>query len=298
MYISNYLLLRNMLGLFVLLGLLTSVTAEYGCSSFTQLSHTMNGCPANEGNPDCSFIQANAQQFCSTVATSWEIINGPACNLRGASYGCIFASGLYSTTDQFCCPLIITGGTPTPTASASSSLTPSASASASLSPNPTLSSYPSLIPSSDSSFSPTPSSSASSSPSSKPSLSPNSTATSSATASATATGTATGTATSTGTFTAIPSTNVTTIYITSTSSTISSGVGAAIGLSAVFGFCILGACCAGLLRRRSPANEIRKQVTIVERRKSIVEDGKERRKSIVEDGKERHKSALEIRSVN
>ena len=292
MYISNYLLFRNMLGLFVLLGLLTSVRAEYGCSSFAQLTHTMSGCPANEGNPDCSFIQANAQQFCSTVATSWEIINGPACNLRGAAYGCIFASGLYSTTDQFCCPLIITGGT----SSSSASATPS------MSPNPTASSYASLSPSA----------SPSSSPSASPSMSPASTSSSyasltpspSSSSSLTGTATSSATATSTGTFTAVPSTNVTTIYITTTTTTISPGVGAAIGLSAVFGFCILGACCMGLLRRR-PSSEIQKQVSgverrtsIVERRKSVVEDGKERRKSFAEDGKERRKSSLEIRSVN
>ena len=97
----------------------TSAAAEYGCSSFAQLTHTASGCPANQGNPDCSFIQANAQQFCSSAASSWEIINGPNCNLRGASYGCIFASGLYSTTDQFCCPLIVVGAAPSDTATAS-----------------------------------------------------------------------------------------------------------------------------------------------------------------------------------
>ena len=296
MYISNYLLFRNMLGLFVLLGLLTSVRAEYGCSSFAQLTHTMSGCPANEGNPDCSFIQANAQQFCSTVATSWEIINGPACNLRGAAYGCIFASGLYSTTDQFCCPLIITGGT----SSSSASATPS------MSPNPTASSYASLSPSASPSSSPSasPSMSPASTSSSYASLTPSPSSSSSLTGTVSGTATSSATATSTGTFTAVPSTNVTTIYITTTTTTISPGVGAAIGLSAVFGFCILGACCMGLLRRR-PSSEIQKQVSgverrtsIVERRKSVVEDGKERRKSFAEDGKERRKSSLEIRSVN
>ena len=295
-----------MLGLFVLLGLLTSATAEYGCSDFTQLTHTMNGCPANQGNPDCSFIQANAQHFCSTVATSWEIINGPACNLRGAGYGCIFASGLYSTTDQFCCPLIITGGTPSPSASSS----PSSVASSSQSANPSLtpSAYASLTPSAYASLTPSASTSSSANPSFTPSASPSASQSArpsfSVTPSSypslspkpTLSATATATATSTGTFTAIPSTNVTTIYITTTSSTISSGVGAAIGLSAVFGFCILGACCAGLLRRR-PAPEIQRQVTIVERRASVVE-GKERRKSTTEDGKERRKSTLEIRAVN
>ena len=104
-----------MLRLLSAISLISLAAAEYGCSSFAQLTHTMSGCPANQGNPDCSFIQANAQQFCSTAASSWEIINGPSCNLRGASYGCIFASGLYSTTDQFCCPLIVTGGATTET---------------------------------------------------------------------------------------------------------------------------------------------------------------------------------------
>ena len=270
-----------MLALLGLLSLMTSVTAEYGCSSFAQLTHSLSGCPVNEGNPDCSFIQANAQQFCSTVATSWEIINGPSCNLRGASYGCIFASGLYSTTDQFCCPLIVVGGTMTPTASSSASLTstqspeptPSPSASASQSPEPTPS------PSSSPSLSPEPT------PSSNPSLSPEPTPSSNPSLSAVATLTATSTATSTGTFTAVPSTNVTIIYVTTTTD-ISKGVGAAIGLSAIFGFCILGVCCAAFLRRR-PVNEIQKQVSVIERRKSVVEGEKERRKS-----------SLEIRSVN
>ena len=253
-----------MLALLALLGLMTSVTAEYGCSSFAQLTHTMSGCPVNQGNPDCSFIQANAQQFCSTVATSWEIINGPSCNLRGASYGCIFASGLYSTTDQFCCPLIVVGGTTTPTAS------PSSSASPSQSPEPTLSSSPS--PSASASQSPEPT------PSSNPSLSPAPTPSSNPSLSPVATLTATSSATSTGTFTAVPSTNVTIVYITTT--TISEGVGAAIGLSAIFGFCIVGVCCAAFLRRRH-VNEIQKQVTVK-----------------TEDGKIRRQNTLDLRAVN
>ena len=265
-----------MLALLALLGLMTSVTAEYGCSSFAQLTHTMSGCPVNQGNPDCSFIQANAQQFCSTVATSWEIINGPSCNLRGASYGCIFASGLYSTTDQFCCPLIVVGGTTTPTAS------PSSSASPSQSPEPTLSSSPSPSASASQSPEPTPSSNPSLSPaptpSSNPSLSPAPTPSSNPSLSPVATLTATSSATSTGTFTAVPSTNVTIVYITTT--TISEGVGAAIGLSAIFGFCIVGVCCAAFLRRRH-VNEIQKQVTVK-----------------TEDGKIRRQNTLDLRAVN
>ena len=230
----------------------TTATAEYGCSSFTQLTHTASGCPANQGNPDCSFIQANAQQFCSTAATSWEIINGPNCNLRGASYGCIFASGLYSTTDQFCCPLIVIGAVPTATASVTASVTASiSSASASATTWPTFSVTASPQPT--------------------------------RTAAASLTSQPTQTATSTGTFTAIPSTNITIVYIQTTDSSIQKGYAAAIGLSAVFGFVVLCVCC-GIAIRRRPAkpDEIIRQVTLVERRKSIAEEGKERRKSTLE----------------
>ena len=142
--------------LLILVSFFGLATAEYGCSSFAQLTHTSSGCPANQGNPDCSFIQANAAQFCSTTATSWEIINGPNCNLRGASYGCIYAAGLYSTTDQFCCPLIVTGGAPnvtatatvtgtgTATGTASPSVTVTSSGSASASASPSVTANPSL----------------------------------------------------------------------------------------------------------------------------------------------------------
>jgi hypothetical protein len=89
---------------------------------------------------------------------------------------------------------------------------------------------------------------------------------------------------------------VTFVYITT--NTITQGGAAAIGLSAIFGFCILAGCCAMVLRRRRPASEILKQVTVVERRKSLAEDGKERRKSLAEDGKERRNSTLELRTVS
>ncbi len=134
--------------LLILVSFFGLAAAEYGCSSFAQLTHTSSGCPANQGNPDCSFIQANAAQFCSTTATSWEIINGPNCNLRGASYGCIYAAGLYSTTDQFCCPLIVTGGAPnvTATATATGTVTPSVTvtSSGSASASPSVTASPSL----------------------------------------------------------------------------------------------------------------------------------------------------------
>jgi hypothetical protein len=94
------------------------------------------------------------------------------------------------------------------------------------------------------------------------------------------------TTTSTGTFTAIPSTNITVVYVQTTNTSIQNGEAAAIGLSAIFGFLVLCGCC-GLACRRQPAkpDEIVRQVTISERRKSVVEE------------KERRKSTLEIRTI-
>lgn len=261
--------------------------AEYGCSSFAQLTHTASGCPANQGNPDCSFIQANAQQFCSSAASSWEIINGPNCNLRGASYGCIYASGLYQTTDQFCCPLIVVGAAPsdTATASATASATATATASASASATATAS--------------------ASSSVSASPSASPQPTSTVAASLTSlptqTASSSATATATSTGTFTALPSTNITVIYV-KTTEPISKGVGAAIGFSVIFGFVLICGCCGLAFRRKATnPNLIIRQVSIIEtdkeRRKSVTAEGKERRKSVTEDGKERRKSTHDLAAV-
>ena len=81
----------------------------------------------------------------------------------------------------------------------------------------------------------------------------------------------------------------------------SQGVGAAIGLSAVFGFVILCCCCGFIFRRRPvPENLIIRQVSIVEqkeRRKSVIErEEKERRKSVTE-GKERRKSTHDLAAV-
>ena len=70
---------------------------------------------------------------------------------------------------------------------------------------------------------------------------------------------------------------------------INKGYNAAVGLSAVFGFCLLTCCCIGLLRRRKPQEQIVRQVSKVERRPSQVE--KERRPSQVE--KERRPSQVE-----
>jgi hypothetical protein len=94
--------------------------------------------------------------------------------------------------------------------------------------------------------------------------------------------------TATPSFTPLPSTNITIIYVDRNAS-INKGYNAAVGLSAVFGFCLLTCCCIGLLRRRKPQEQIVRQVSKVERRPSQVE--KERRPSQVE--KERRPSQVE-----
>ena len=247
-------MLASLALLFSFIGL---AKAEYGCSSFAQLTHTSSGCPANQGNPDCSFIQANAAQFCSTVATSWEIINGPNCNLRGASYGCIYAAGLYSTTDQFCCPLIVTGGAPATSASASASVTStadatvtvSASASASASASPSASA--SVTVTADATVSPSASASALSSPS------------------------ALTTATATSTPTLVLLTNYTNITnVTATSKTVDKsltegdkiGMGIGIGLSIII---FIGCCYFGCIITRRPKKS--KETENIERRPSQIE---------------------------
>ena len=247
-------MLASLALLFSFIGL---AKAEYGCSSFAQLTHTSSGCPANQGNPDCSFIQANAAQFCSTTATSWEIINGPNCNLRGASYGCIYAAGLYSTTDQFCCPLIVTGGAPatSATASASASVTVTADAtvstSASASPSASVTGSPDASISTTTSASPSASASALSSPS------------------------ALTTATATSTPTLVLLTNYTNITnVTATSKTVDKsltegdkiGMGIGIGLSIII---FIGCCYFGCIITRRPKKS--KETENIERRPSQIE---------------------------
>ena len=265
-------MLASLALLFSFIGL---AKAEYGCSSFAQLTHTMNGCPANQGNPDCSFIQANAAQFCSTTATSWEIINGPNCNLRGASYGCIYAAGLYSTTDQFCCPLIVTGGAPATSASASASASVTVTADATVSTSASASPSASVTGSSDASISTTTSASPSASASA---LSSPSTLT---------------TATSTSTPTLVLLTNYTnttnvTTNVTTTSKTVDKsltegdkiGMGIGIGLSIII---FIGCCYFGCIIIRRP-------------KKSKETENIERRPSQIERRPSRSASKLEIRA--
>ena len=258
--------------------LLALVNAQYSCSSVGSMTHTMTGCPANQGFPDCSYIQANSAAICSTLLTSWEIVNGQACNLRGASYGCIYATGQYSTTDEFCCPLVLTGGAVTATAS------PSASASATASSSASATASSSVSATASSSASATASSSASSSASATASSSASSSATATATATATETSTATLTSTPTVSTTSTPShinTTIITVIKTETDTTFTNGVAAAIGLSAIFGFNVLVLFCYGCVAcvlRRRPDTNIHK-LPDAERRPSQVR--KERRNSQV-----------------
>ena len=268
----------------LLASFLALAAAEYGCSSFAQLTHTSSGCPANQGNPDCSFIQANAAQFCSTTATSWEIINGPNCNLRGASYGCIYAAGLYSTTDQFCCPLIVTGGAPVLTATATT--TGSASASASPSVTVTSSGSASASPSVSATSSGSASTSVSATVSLSPSLSSNASLSSSQTGTATATGTGTATTlinTTTNTNTNTNMTNQTAISADkslSENDKIGMGVGISLGIVMLIGCCYF--CC--LFRFRSKETE------------KIEKENIERLPSQIQRRQPRGASHLEIRT--
>ena len=261
----------------LLASLLAAATAEYGCSSFSQLTHTSSGCPANQGNPDCSFIQANAAQFCSTTATSWEIINGPNCNLRGASYGCIYATGLYSTTDQFCCPLIVTGGAPatsaTASASASASASVSASASASASASVTVTADATVSTSASASASVTgsPDASISTTTSASPSASASASALSSPSALTTATSTSTPTLVLLTNYT--NTTNVTT-NVTATSKTVDRNltegdkIGMGIGISIAI-IIFIGCCYFGCIITRRPKKS--EEIFKLERRPSQAE---------------------------
>ena len=272
--------------------LLALVNAQYSCSSVGSMTHTMNGCPVNEGFPDCSYIQANSAAICSTLLTSWEIVNGQACNLRGASYGCIYATGQYSTTDEFCCPLVLSGGAAaTVSPSASSSVTATATASSSASASATATSSASASASATA----TSSSSSSASATATATASETATSTSTATATATATSTSTSTLTSTPTVstTSTPShinTTIITVIKTETTPVFMDGVAAAIGLSAIFGFSVLVIfcyCCVVCVLRRRPDTNIHK-LPDQERRLSIAADrrpsqvGTERRKSQVQ----------------
>lgn len=150
-----------------------SVAAD-SCTSLASISHSTTGCPAGEGTPDCTYIQNNAAAICSAILPSWEIVNAPACQLKGTAYGCVFIAGTYTTTDTFCCPLVPSGGgggVAPASASASGSASASASASASSSPSssPSVTWMPSASTYPTSSSSPSPSSSSSPSSSAYPS---------------------------------------------------------------------------------------------------------------------------------
>ena len=232
-----------------------AVAAANSCTSLAGLSHGMNACVSGEGTPDCTYIQTNANAICSSLLPSWEIVNGPTCSLRGASYGCAFdGTGTFNTQDIFCC--VLTGAaapSDTTSASASATATASPSATVSSSPSATVSSSPSVTVSASASASA--SASTSSSSSYTPFVSVTAMVTSSATSSTSPSAFPSYTATSTST----PSPSVTPAAPTAL---LSAGAYAGIGVGSASAFFLLCACAGYLcyVRRTTPSPERRKSV--------------------------------------
>ena len=276
----------------------TSVAAD-SCTSLASISHSTTGCPAGEGTPDCTYIQNNDAAICAAILPSWEIVNAPACQLKGTAYGCVFIAGTYTTTDTFCCPLVPSGGGGG-VAPASASASGSASASPVASGSPTGSGSPSVTgsgsvtwtPSASAStyptrsMSPSPSASASASPSGYPSY------TSSYSANPTLTSTA-----------SINASKIPSITAEGLSQGEKMGIGFGVGIGA---FVLLGcgACLGFYCRRARPASNTPPVpvVLLAERRGSAVAERRpstaERRSSAVAAVAERRSSvaALQLRA--
>ena len=274
------------------LAALTAIaTAQGSCTSFATLVHGTSGAPQGLGTPDCSYIQANAAAICNTLST-WDIINGNACQMRGPGYGCQFSNAVFSTQETFYCqlgPAATETASNTPLPTSSSSASPSATHSPSSSPSPSISGSGSA--SASPMATPTPSASASASASPVATISPSGSASVSASAAPSPTATvstsgtvsATATATSTSTHTINPVyiyINTTTLVpVSVTDSSISKGSAAAIGLAAIFGTFTLGCVCLVVIARRRPAE---KEPVPIRRPSSIViRETASRRPSVV-----------------
>lgn len=221
--------------------LLFATASAMSCTSLMSLiKGDSSNPPSGLGVPDCAYITQHASTICYGLGT-WDIVNSDTCYLKASGYGCVINNGLFSTTDTFYCTLgVAMQPTETPTASASASPSASPSASASVSP----SANPSPSPSASASQSASPFSTMSSSPTSLTTATSTKTSTQSASSYPTLTSTVTASVS--------PSMNVTIVYITDA---MNDGEKAAIGLSAIFGFCILFFCCgacAFMLRRKAP----------------------------------------------
>jgi len=79
-----------MLFLSILLTFFIGDTFATPCVSLAGISHSTTGCPSGQGTPDCTYIQNNQAAICSAILPSWEIVNAPACQLKGSAYGCVF----------------------------------------------------------------------------------------------------------------------------------------------------------------------------------------------------------------
>ena len=269
--------------LFSFLAVLGVAVAQNQCTSLASLVHETTGAPSGLAIPDCSYIQANSATICNSLG-AWDIINANTCYLKGPGYGCTIVNGQFSTSETFYCQV---GPAPTSTSTfspmATSTTTPSSSVSPSVSQQATLTPTASGSPSASQQATLTPSASGSPSVSSQPSpsgsassslsVSPQSTQTSSLSSLSSSTSTLTTTPSTTPTMTPFPSMNQTVVFVYTTvkDTSIGTGQAAAIGLSAIFGFCLLGAC--GYMIRKRPAEGmvvIERQVTIAERRPSKV----------------------------
>ena len=233
--------------------LLFATASAMSCTSLMSLiKGDSNNPPSGLGVPDCAYITQHASTICYGLGT-WDIVNSDTCYLKASGYGCVINNGLFSTTDTFYCTLgVAMQPTETPTASASASPSTTQSSVASLSPSASSSASASVSPSANPSPSPSASASQSASPFSTMNPSPTSLTTATSTKTSTQSASSYPTLTSTVTASVSPSMNVTIVYITDA---MNDGEKAAIGLSAIFGFCILFFCCgacAFMLRRKAP----------------------------------------------
>lgn len=231
----------------ILFSLLAQTASASSCTSLASLvKGDSSNPPSGKGVPDCAYITQHASTICFGLG-SWDIVNSDTCYLKASGYGCVINNGLFSTTDTFYCTIgVAMQATETPTASASASASTTQSSLVSLSPSASPSASPSESPSASASQSASPVSTM------NPSSTSLTTATSTRSSTQSPSSSAYPTLTSTVSGSVSPSMNVTIVYITSP---MGDGEKAAIGLSAIFGFCILFfgcGTCAFILRRKAP----------------------------------------------
>jgi len=268
----------------IVFSLLAHTASATSCTSLASLVKGNSGAPpSGKGVPDCAYITQHASTICYGLG-AWDIVNSDTCYLKASGYGCFMTNGLFSTTDTFYCNLgVAIQPSESPTASASASVSATQTALSSLSP----SASPSASPSTSASQSASPFSTM------NPSSTSLTTASSTQTSTQSPSSSAYPTLTSTLSGSVSPSMNVTIVYI---KAPMGDGEKAAIGLSAIFGFCILFFCCgacAFMLRRKAPEPPLSIKLP-QSRRTSTVEKAPSRRTSTVEKAPSRRGSMIVI----